>query len=191
MEQIKEMTASESLALITETLNNSRKAILRNNSKGFILWGILLTVFSLAIYLLWHYTGSPAWNFLWFAFSAIGYPLANVIYKKDKNAPTNEIGKAIGYIWALFGVFSLTISMIAVFWVPLNLFMIIILLLGLAESISGVLLKNWPIIICGFLVGVGGAVVSCLLHTEALTLLFTLGGILLAVTGLIVKSQYK
>ncbi|MBQ1693380.1 MAG: hypothetical protein II019_03900, partial [Bacteroidales bacterium] len=119
------------------------------------------------------------------------YPLANVIYKKDKNAPTSEIGKAIGYIWALFGVFSLTISMIAVFWVPMNLFLIIILLLGLAESISGVLLKNWPIIICGFLVGVGGAVTSCLLHTEALTLLFTLGGILLAITGLIVKSQYK
>ena len=191
MEQNKEMTASQSLALITETLNNSRKAILRNNSKGFILWGILLTVFSLAIYLLWHYTGSPAWNFLWFAFSAIGYPLANVIYKKDKNAPTNEIGRAIGYIWALFGVFSLTISMIAIFWVPMNLFMVIILLLGLAESISGILLKNWPIIICGFIVGVGGAVVASLVHTEALTLLFTIGGILLALTGLIVKSQYK
>ena len=190
MEQNKEMTASQSLALITETLNNSRKAILRNNSKGFILWGILLTVFSLAIYLLWHYT-SPAWNFLWFAFSAIGYPLANVIYKKDKNAPTNEIGKAIGYIWALFGVFSLTISVIAIFWVPMNLFLVIILLLGLAESISGILLRNWPIIICGFLVGVGGAVVASLVHTEALTLLFTIGGVLLALTGLIVKSQYK
>ena len=191
MEQIKEMTASESLALITETLNNSRKAILRNNSKGFILWGALLTVFSLAIYLLWHYTGSPAWNWLWFVFSAVGYPLAMLVYKKDKSAPTNEIGKAIGYIWATFGVFSLTISLIAMLAVPMNLFLLIILLLGLAESISGVLLKNWPIIICGFIVGVGGAVIACTVHTEALTLLFTLGGVLLAVTGLIVRQQYK
>ncbi|MBO4843125.1 MAG: hypothetical protein J5490_00905 [Bacteroidales bacterium] len=191
MEQNKEMTASESLALITETLNNSRRAILRNNSKGFILWGSLLTVFSLAIYLLWHYTGNPAWNWLWFAFSAIGYPLATLVYKKDKNAPTNEIGKALGYIWATFGVFSLTISLIAILAVPMNLFLVIILLLGLAESISGVLLRNWPIIICGFLVGVGGAVVASTVHTSALTLLFTLGGVLLAATGLIVKQQYK
>ena len=185
------MTASESLALITETLNNSRKAILRNNSKGFILWGVLLTVFSLAIYLLWHYTGNPAWNWLWFGFSVIGYPLAMLVYKKDKTAPTNEIGKSLGYIWSTFGVFSLTISLIAILAVPMNLFLVIILLLGLAESISGVLLKNWPIIICGFLVGVGGAVVASTVHTEALTLLFTLGGVLLAATGLIVKQQYK
>ena len=32
-EQNKEMTAAESLALITETLNNSRKDILNNSSK--------------------------------------------------------------------------------------------------------------------------------------------------------------
>jgi hypothetical protein len=191
MELNNEMTAQQSLALISETMNNCRKSILRNNSKGFILWGVLLTVFSLAIYLLWHFTGNPAWNWLWFAFSAIGYPLAILVYKKDKTAPTNEIGKAIGYIWGTFGVFSLAISVAAVLFTPMNLFLVIILMLGLAESISGVLLKNWPIIICGFIIGVGGAVVASTVHTSALTLLFTVGGLLLAITGLIVKSQYK
>ena len=58
-EQIEEMTAAKSLSLITETLNNSRRDILRNNSKYFVLWGCLLTVMSLAIYLLWSQVELP------------------------------------------------------------------------------------------------------------------------------------
>ena len=56
---------------------------------------------------------------------------------------------------------------------------------------SGVLLKNWPIIIAGFLLGVGGAVFAMLVKGEAQLLIFTLGGVLLLVTGLIMKLQYK
>ena len=130
MEQIKEMTAQESLKLITETLNSSRRSILRNNSKGFILWGV-------------------------------------------------------------FGAFSLLFSALAIFVVPMPITFTIVLLLGIAESISGVILKNWPIIIGGFVIGIGGAVAATLLKTEAQLLLFTLGGVVLAVTGLIVRYQYK
>ena len=56
---------------------------------------------------------------------------------------------------------------------------------------SGVLLKNWPIIVCGFLLGVGGAVVAMLVKSEAQLLIFTLGGILLLVTGALMKLQNK
>ncbi len=62
MEQNKEMTAQESLSLITETLNNTRKEITRNSGKYFILWGIMLTIFSLSIYLLCKFTEKDAWN---------------------------------------------------------------------------------------------------------------------------------
>ena len=67
MEQNKEMTAQESLKLITETMNSSRKEIVRHSGKYFVMWGILLTVFSIAVYILWKTTGKAAWNNLWFA----------------------------------------------------------------------------------------------------------------------------
>ena len=191
MEFNKEMTAQESLALISETMNNCRRAILRNNSKGFFLWGILLTVFSLVIYFLWHTTGSPNWNLLWFAMPLIGYPLAVLAYKKKDAVPQNEVGRMLGQIWAVFGVFSISISALAVFAVPMNITLMIVVLLGIAECISGVVLRNWPIIVCGAILGIGGAVAAVLLKSEAQLLLFTLGGVLLAVTGLIVKSQYR
>ena len=191
MEQTKEMTAQESLKLISETLNNSRRSILRNNSKGFILWGVLLTVMSLVIYLSWHATGNAAWNLLWFAMPVIGYPLAILLYKKDSAVPQNFVGKLLGQLWGVFGLFSVVLAALAVFVVPMPITFTIVILLGLAESISGVILKNWPIIIGGFIIGIGGAVAATLLQTEAQLLLFTLGGIVLAATGLIVKFQYK
>ena len=191
MEQNKEMTASESLSLIAETMNRSRRAILRNNAKHFVLWGALLTVFSLGIYLLWHTTGNPAWNLIWFAMWAVGYGLVLLMDRKKAPVPKSEIGSMLAYIWATFGVFSLVLSLIAVFAVPMPITLLIIIILGLAESISGVVLKNWPIIIAGAILGIGGAVVAAIPKSEEQLLLFTLGGVLLAATGFIVKLQYK
>ena len=179
MKEKNEMTVNESLALITETMNNSRKAILRNSAKHFVLWGCILMVLSFTIWQLWSRSGNPAWNFLWFAMPLIGYPLAIMLGKKDEAAPQSEISRLIGYIWTVFGVFSMSISAIAVFVVPMHITLLI------------VIMQNWPIIICGFILGVGGAAVAVLWKSEAQLLLFTLGGALLVVTGLIVKSQYK
>ncbi len=191
MEQIKEMTAQESLLLIAETFNKSRKGILRNSAKYFMLWGAMLTVISLVIYLLWHLTGKPDWNFLWFAMPVIGYPLAALMGKYDVAVPQNEVSKMLSGVWRVFGAFAVTLSAVAIFLVPMNVSLIIVIILGLAECMSGVLLKNWPVIICGFLLGVCGAVFAMLVKSEAQLLVFTLGGVLLLVTGLVMKLQNK
>ena len=191
MEQNKEMTAQQSLQLITETFNKSRKGILRNSAKYFMLWGALLTLTSLVIYLLWHLTGKPQWNFLWFAMPVIGYPAAALMGKYDVAVPQNEVSKMLSGVWRVFGAFAITLSTVAVFLVPMNVSLIIVIIMGLAECMSGVLLKNWPVIICGFLLGVCGAVFAMLVKSEAQLLVFTLGGVLLLVTGLITKLQYK
>ena len=185
------MTITESLQLISESFNKSRKQILRNSAKYFMLWGALLTITSLVIYLLWHYTGKPQWNFLWFALPVIGYPLAALMEKNDAAVPQNEVSKMLASVWRVFGVFAITLSAIAVFLVPMHVTLIIVIILGLAECMSGVLLKNWTIIIGGFLLGVGGAVFAMLVTNEAQLLIFTLGGVLLLVSGLIMKLQYK
>lgn len=191
MEQNNEMSAQQSLQIITETFNKSRKGILRNSAKYFLLWGALLTAISLVIYLLWNLTGKPQWNFLWFAMPAIGYSLAALMGKYDVAVPQNEVSKMLTGVWRVFGVFAITLSALAIFLVPMNVSLIIVIILGLAECMSGVLLKNWPIIVCGFLLGVGGAVVAMLVKSEAQLLIFTLGGILLLVTGALMKLQNK
>ena len=191
IEQNKEMTAQESLDLISEMLNNNRRCILQNSAKHFVLWGALLTLISLAIFLLWHFTGKPQWNFLWFAMPVVGFPVAALMGNYKSSVPQNEVSKMLGGVWSVYGAFALSLSAVAVFMVPMNVTLIIVIILGLAECMSGVLLKNWPVIICGFLLGVGGAVFAMLVKSDAQLLIFTMGGILLLVTGLIMKLQYK
>jgi len=190
-EQKKEMTAQQSLMVITEMMNKSRHSILLNSSKHFILWGALLTVMSLVIYELIHITKDPLWNLLWFLMPVIGFPIARLIGKKDVEVPQNIISRQMHAIWLAYCAFALTISVILMIIAPQYLTLVIIMVFGFAECISGTLLKNWPTIIGGFILGVGGAVAAVLVRTEAQLLLFTLGGVILMVTGLIVKSQYK
>ena len=191
MELNNELTAQESLRIISETLNSNRRAILRNGAKYFILWGAILTVFSLVIFALWHTSGNPAWNWLWFAMPIVGYPLAAILRKQETVVPKNILGSLIGQTWGLYGFFAIVISAVAVFFVPMHITLLIVVLMGFAESVSGLLLKNWPILVAGIVLGIGGAVGAMLLKGAEQHLLFTLGGILLMVTGAIVNRQYK
>ena len=122
---------------------------------------------------------------------AIGYPVAALMGKYKVAVPQNEVSKMLSGVWSVFGTFAVTLSALAVCLVPMNVSLIIVIILGLAECMSGVLLKNWPIIICGFLLGVCGAVFAMLVQNEAQLLIFTLGGVLLVVTGLVMKLQNK
>ena len=205
MEQNKEMTAQESLNLISETMNNSRKEIVRNSGKYFVLWGVLLTVFSLLVYFLWKTTGKVAWNNLWFALPIIGYPLS--IWAKNKEEDSraeNFISRINGGIWGTFGVFACSVALFSVLYSqffdsPLTTIVLgvtlspqIVLLFGMAETISGITLKNWTIKIAGWITGIGGLAIFYIAQVGAeQMLIFTFAGIVLTATGLIVKHQYK
>ena len=205
MEQNKEMTAQESLKLITETMNNNRLEIVRKSWKSYLLWGILLTVFSLLVYILWKTTGKPAWNNLWFAMPLIGFPLSRWMRSKEGAVRAeNVITRTTGGIWLTFCVFACSVALFTVLYafkgttdlgglvLGASLTSQIVLLFGMAETICGVALKNWAIKIAGFLTGIGGMVIYFLTGAGSeQMLIFTFAGIVLAATGLIIKNQYK
>lgn len=205
-EQTKEMTAEESLSLITETLNSSRKEITRRSGKYYILWGALLTAFSLIVYLLWNLTDKEAWNNLWFAMPVIGFLLARLMSRKDTEPHVqNDVSRITQGIWTAFGIFASVVAAFTVLyskWGVPNIFRVfavvngmtaeIILLFGLAECISGIALKNWIIKIAGFVTGFGGMVIYYnFIGGSELMFIFTFAGLVLMVTGLIVKRQYR
>lgn len=204
-EQNREMTAQESLSLITETLNNTRKEITRNSGKFFIFWGILLTIFSLLIYLLCKFTDKDAWNWLWFAMPAIGIPTERFLRGKEGSEQVrNDVSRFVSGIWSTFGFFACAVGAFTLIYtqVSSNFFRLIsavngltaelVLLFGLAECITGVALKNWVIKTAGFITGIGGLAIYYVVGSgwEPL-LIFTFAGLVLMATGLIVKIQYK
>lgn len=185
------MTAQQSFSIITEMVNNSRRSILQNSAKHFLLWGALLTIMSLVIYETIHITRNPIWNLLWFAMPLIGFPMAHFIGRNKVEVPQNIISRQLHGVWLAYCAFVVVISAVFMFIAPQNLTLVIIMAFGFAECVSGIILKNWSVIVSGFILGVGGAIAAIMLRSEAQLLLFTLCGVILVVTGLIVKSQYK
>ena len=205
MEQNKEMTAQESLKLISETLNKNRQEIVRHGGKYFIMWGILLAVFSVLVYCLWKTTGRAAWNNVWFGLPIIGFALSYFLKSKEKVVSAeNEITRMNSGIWGTFGIFACSVALFSVLYgifgnSPLGAIVAgagltanIVLLFGMAETISGIALKNWVIKLAGFVTGIGGMVIYFLTGVnEEQMLIFTFAGIVLAATGCIVRYQYK
>ena len=204
-EQNSEMTAQESLSLITETLNNSRKEITRRSGKYFLLWGALLTFFSLSVYLLWKITDKDDWNLLWFALPIIGIVLERFLRKQDATERVkNDVSRIIGGIWAAFGIFACALSVFTIIYTKVGTGLFgplaaaismtagIIILFGMAEYITGVALKNWVIKVAGFVTGIGGLAIHYISGSSIEQMfIFTFSGLVLVTTGLIVKSQYK
>lgn len=186
------MTPEQSLKLINDTLNSNCKAIARKSGSTFILWGILLAVTSLVIYLLWNWTGSPAWNLLWFMMPAIGFPVGSVLKKKREKTPDTFVSRTIGYLWMAFCVFSIVFGLDASFLTPINISLVIILIFGFCLTSTGILLRNWPIILAGAISGTAGAMNAVeLAPYPSQLLIFTVAGAILILTGLYVKYIKK
>ena len=187
------------MSIITETMNNNRKDIVRSSGKYFVLWGMLLTVFSLLVFILWKTTGKAVWNNLWFALPAIGYPLARLIKSKEMPARAeNYISRINGGIWGSFGLFACSVALFTILYSLLGDSQLtataqIVLLFGIAETISGFVLKNWTIKIAGWITGIGGLAIFYITQAGGAEqmFIFTFAGIVLSATGLIVKQQYK
>jgi len=209
--QSRELTAEESLSLITETLNSSRREITRRSSKYYILWGILLTLFSLIVYALWKLTDQEAWNCLWFAMPVVGFLLARLIGRKDTAVHVqNDVSRITHGIWATFGVFACAVAAFTLAYSYVSdcahelgrtiraivsvasLTAEIVLLFGLAESACGVALKNWAMKIAGFVTGIGGLAIYYITGAnEEQLFIFTFAGLVLMATGLLIKRQYR
>ena len=122
--------------------------------KPLILWGVLVALFSLIIWGLWTKTGSPIWNFLWFAMSAIGFVCMKTLFRNREKVPETEVSRMLGKIWMWFGIFAT--GFFALVWVAwgirsltgvegtlsVDLTLIILLMMGLGGTLSGAVLGN-------------------------------------------------
>lgn len=150
-------SAENSLRLIVETIERSRRTIARNSGKPLILWGVLVALTATVIWALWSKTGNPAWNFLWFAMSAVGMACMHFLTHGREKVPDTEVSRTLGNIWMWFGIFAT--GFFALVWAAwgirqamgiegalrVDLTLIITLLMGLGGALSGATLKFKPI----------------------------------------------
>lgn len=199
-------SAENSLRLIAETIERSRRTIAKNSGKPLILWGSLVALTAVIIYILWSLTGSPAWNFLWFAMSAIGAVCMRSMTRNSEKVPDSEISRTLGKIWVWFGIFST--GFFALVWAawgvrcavgiegPLrvDLTLVILLMMGLCGTLSGAVLKFKPITVSSVVATALSALFLMVMPDGSPVRILTfaiLGFFALIVPGVILQKQVK
>jgi len=210
MEENKNLTAERSLEIIRESIERSQRAIAKNCGLPLMWWGICVMLFALLIEYLWKNHGGPAWNMLWFVMWVVGYIGNYLIDKKKDSVPTSFVGKTIGHVWAAFGIFcggiGLILGLMSCGVIPvkcivpdayvnclvyMNLTSIISLCFGIASTITGFVLQNRPIQICGLVAGFGGFFAALRFPMHQMYVMAAVALIGLVIPGLIVHLQSK
>ena len=206
MEEKTNLTAERSLEIIRESIERSQRAIEKNSGLPLVWWGVCVIVFALLIEYLWKNHGGPAWNFLWFVMWVIGYVGNRVLDKKKETVPTTFVGKTIGHVWATFGIFcggiGLVLCLIGCGILPvkcvipdshvyMNITSIICLCFGIASTITGFVLKNRSIQICGLVAGFGGFFAALYWPVQQMYVMAAVALIGLVIPGLIIHFQNK
>jgi len=171
MEVDNNLTAERSLEIIRESIERSQRTINKNSALPLIWWGGCVVVFSLFIAYLWKNHGGPVWNMLWAVLWLIGYAGNWMIDKRRESVPTTFVGKIVSYVWSTFGIFCCGIGMIFGFIgcgvLPMELIMtkvyvfgcitsVISLCFGMGTTITGLVIRNRIIQVCGLIAGIGG-----------------------------------
>lgn len=203
MEEKNNLTAERSLEIIAEQIERSRSTISKNSSTSLISWGFCVFVFALLIAYLWKHHGGPVWNVLWAVMWFVGYFAERLIGRQKESVPTTFVGKTIGQVWSTFGIFIGAIGLIFCLagcgllnltftlsgdhpdaHLYINLTSIISLCFGIASTITGFILKNRVVQICGFIAGLGGF--FCALQYPWAEQLYVMAAV--SVVGLIVPG---
>ena len=199
-------SAENSLRLITETIERSRRTMAKNSGKPMILWGVLVAVTSVIIYFLWSKTGNPIWNLLWFAMSAVGGVGTYIIGRNREKTPATEISRILGKIWMWFGFF--TTGFYVLLWVvalirysahmegivSVDLTLLITMMMGLCGAISGAVMNCKPVTVCSALATALSVVFVLLVPNGAPVQILTfliLGVFALIIPGVILQNKAK
>ena len=175
METNNELTAERSLEIISRHIEQSRKDTTKNAGMPMILWGGLVIVTGLAVGYLWKETGTPNWNFLWFAMAIIGWAITIWASKKEKQQrlPVTFMSQVMGSLWLSFGIFASALAILLYVVSPfifnswivnISYTPIIILILGVCTTATGLILKQGWITAGGIVGGLAGAALAYGLH---------------------------
>ena len=149
----KVLTEKESLDLISQMIRNTRSRLEDNSGIPFLIWGYTTVIVAVIVWSLVTTSGNYLWHWLWFAIPVFGGTLWLLHNKKQLNNRSRVItfvDRAISHVWMVFGIASFMISIIS-FLTYIPILFIVLLTMGMATAITGLLIRFKPIIFSGFI----------------------------------------
>ena len=163
MEENSNMTAERSLEIITEQIGKNRRAVSKTLGQSLYISGLCIMATSVLVAII-NFLAMNAGivgigHFLWFLLPVVIWQLSRKTIKEHAHTPTSLVGSLVAKTWQTFGIFALGFFVIAIVctfilfhmvslseYAPIQIRVapIIVLLMGMAISMSGQILnKRW------------------------------------------------
>ncbi|MCR5129871.1 MAG: hypothetical protein K6C10_00210 [Prevotella sp.] len=166
----KELTAERSLEIISEQIAQSRKAVSKSVGTSLYVSGLCTAGMAVLIGILNCLAGNGAWHLLWFLLPVIIWLAEKSILGNKPATPRTFVGDMVGKTWWTFAVFVLGFFLFSILFnmvirldgpevfvrLHISPLRIILLLMGMAVTITGHILKQKWLVWCGIIGGLGG-----------------------------------
>lgn len=145
------LNEEESLELISQMIRNTKHNLESGKGKPFLIFGYISIAVSIAVYALLVKTDSFYVNLLWWAIPVLGGLTIYAFGRIENKYVKTYIDRTINTIWGVIGTVMILISFSAFFVHNLPMVSIMLLMSGMATTLTGFIIKYPVIIICGIL----------------------------------------
>lgn len=147
----RKLEAAESLALIGRMIENTRSRMVRNSGRPLLAWGYATVLTTLLVWGAVAYFQDGRWNYLWMLLPLLGWLLMWLTREKaPEGAVRTFVDRVIGIVWLVMGLTTWFVSMLSLFsLMRLPILFIILLLMGMGTTITGLIIRFKPVIAGG------------------------------------------
>ena len=175
MEENMNMTAERSLEIITEQIERSRKSVSEDVGMSLFISGLCIIGVAIVTCICALLTGNMAFHLLYVLIPFLVIGIERYIKRNKPKTPVSLIGTMVDKTWQTFGIFVLTFFILSILFNKLMIHdalvaenmqvyfqnhispvRIILLMMGMAVTINGYILKSKWMVWCGIIGGIGG-----------------------------------
>ena len=140
----RKLNEKESLELIAQMIQNTRRNLDAGSGNMFLLWGYLGVVVTLLVLAAVYFTKSPAALWLFFILPIIGWPLTFVLGKKwERMKGAKEYSdKMLSQVWQIMGIACMGTVLFAFLYHKMELILpLCAMLMSLASLLTGIIIR--------------------------------------------------
>ena len=149
----RKLSEKESLELISQMIRNTQTRMEENSGTMFLIWGYLSVFVTLLVWVPLMLTGNYQWQWFWFLLP-IGGMILSLIHKRNETQKPRArtfIDRIISHIWTVLGTAGFVLSMISIFFHKFPILFVIVLIMGIGTTLTGLIIKFKPLIYSGIL----------------------------------------
>jgi len=150
--QDKPLNEQESMELITRMIQNTQRKLERGTGNIMLLWGYATVFTTILVWAMITYVGSHRFGYLWYLIPVIGITGLFLRKKRPKEVRT-YVDKVITYIWVVLGGTGFLLSTLSIwsFMWTLPILFIVIIIMGMGSTLTGLVIEFKPSIIGGII----------------------------------------